>query len=56
MNSVSIRLGGVVKAARLDKQLTQKELAGRLSISPHYLMSIENKKKMRGGRRPTMSS
>ena len=48
MNSVSTRLGGVVKAARLDKQLTQKELAGRLSISPHYLMSIENKKKMPG--------
>ena len=48
MNSVEIRLGSVVRAARVEKQLTQKELAGRLSISPHYLMSIENKKKMPG--------
>ena len=36
-------LGGAVKSARLEKRLTQKKLAGRLSITPHYLMSIENK-------------
>ena len=48
MNSVSIRLGGVVKAARIEKQLTQVELAERLSISPYYIMSIENKKRMPG--------
>ena len=35
-----------MKAARLDRQLTQKELAERLSISPHYLISIENKKQI----------
>jgi len=33
-----------MKAARLEKQLTQKQLAERLSITSHYLMSIENKK------------
>lgn len=46
MHSVSEKLGGVVKVARLEKHLTQKQLANRLSISPHYLMSIENKKKI----------
>ena len=46
MNSVLIELGGVMKTARLEKHLTQKQLAERLSISSHYLMSIENKKQM----------
>jgi len=35
-----------MKAARLDKNLTQRQLAERLSITPHYLMSIENKKQI----------
>lgn len=39
-------LGNIVKTTRLDKHLTQKQLAKRLSITPHYLMSIENKGKI----------
>ncbi|MCL2152595.1 MAG: helix-turn-helix domain-containing protein [Oscillospiraceae bacterium] len=39
-------LGGVVKSARLERRLTQKELAERLSITSHYLMSIENKQQI----------
>jgi transcriptional regulator with XRE-family HTH domain len=43
---VSDKLGSVIKAARLEKHLTQRQLAERLSITSHYLMSIENKKKI----------
>jgi transcriptional regulator with XRE-family HTH domain len=39
-------LGGVVKAARLESHLTQRELSERLKITPHYLMSIENKQRL----------
>ncbi|MDR1209898.1 MAG: helix-turn-helix domain-containing protein [Clostridiales bacterium] len=39
-------LGGVIKSARLERHLTQKESAERLSIMPHYLLSIENKRKL----------
>ena len=46
MHKVSDKLGKVIKAARLEKHLTQKQLAGRLSITSHYLMSIENKKQI----------
>jgi len=46
MYSVSEKLGSVIKTARLDKHLTQKQLAERLSISSHYLMCIENRKKI----------
>jgi len=46
MHSVSEKLGSVMKTARLEKHLTQKELAARLAISPYYLMSIENKKQI----------
>ena len=35
-----------MKAARLEKHLTQRQLAERLSITSHYLMSIENKKQI----------
>ena len=45
MHSVSDKLGSVIKSARLERQLTQKQLADRLSISSHHLKSIENKKK-----------
>jgi transcriptional regulator with XRE-family HTH domain len=45
MQGVSDRLGSVVKSARLEKRFTQKELAKRLSITPRYLMSIENRQK-----------
>jgi len=38
------KLGSIIKSARTEKQLTQKSLAERLSITPHYLMSIENGK------------
>ena len=37
------KLGGAIKIARNERHLTQKQLAERLSITPHYLMSIENK-------------
>ena len=43
MHQVSDKLGNVIKTARLEKHLTQKQLAQRLSITSHYLMSIENK-------------
>jgi len=46
MHSVSEKLGSVIKTARLDKHMTQRQLASRLSISPCYLKSIENKKKI----------
>ena len=48
MNSISKKLGGVVKAARKGKHLTQKQLAERLSITPQYLMSIENRNQIPG--------
>ena len=48
MHSVSEKLGSVVKSARLEKHLTQKKLAERLSISTYYLMSIENKHQVPG--------
>jgi len=37
------KLGNAVKTARIEKNLTQQQLAARLSISPHYLMAIENR-------------
>ncbi|GHV14649.1 hypothetical protein FACS1894219_10890 [Clostridia bacterium] len=46
MQQVSDKLGSVIKAARLGKTMTQRQLAERLSITPHYLMSIENKKQI----------
>ena len=46
MHKVSDKLGHVIRSARLEKHLTQKQLAKRLSITPHYLMSIENKKQI----------
>lgn len=48
MNSVSSVLGSVMKTARTEKHLTQRQLAERLSITRQYLMSIENKKKLPG--------
>ena len=46
MRSVVEKLGSAVKSARLEKHMTQKELAERLFITPHYLMSIENKQQI----------
>jgi len=46
LHSVSDKLGSVIKSARLEKRLTQKQLAERLNITAHYLMSIENKKQI----------
>ena len=46
MQNISDNLGIVVKTARLEKCMTQKQLAARLSISPYYLRSIENKKRI----------
>ena len=48
MNSASEKLGRVVKAARKERNLTQKQLAERLSITPQYLMSIENRNRIPG--------
>ena len=48
IHSVSEKLGSVVKAARKKRNLTQKQLAERLSITPQYLMSIENRKQIPG--------
>ena len=49
MNKISDKLGSVIKSARMDKHLTQKQVAKRLSITPHYLMSIENKQQIPSG-------
>jgi transcriptional regulator with XRE-family HTH domain len=46
LHKVSDKLGNVIKLARLEKHLTQKQLAKRLSITSHYLMSIENKQQI----------
>jgi len=35
-------LGDIIKSARNEKHLTQKELSKRLNISLRYLKSIEN--------------
>ena len=42
-------LGSIVKSARLEEHLTQKQLAERLAITPHYLMSIENHQQIPSG-------
>jgi len=39
------KLGGVIKEARVANRLTQKQLAARLDISTHYLLSIEKNRK-----------
>jgi transcriptional regulator with XRE-family HTH domain len=41
-------LGGVVKSARQEKQLTQCRLSEQLGITPRYLKAIEN-----SGRKPS---
>jgi len=46
VQQVSDKLGSTIKAARNERHLTQKQLAERLSITPHYLMSIENKQQI----------
>ena len=46
MQQVSDKLGSAIKAARNERHLTQKQLAERLFITPHYLMSIENKQQI----------
>jgi len=46
LHKVSDKLGKVIKAARLEKHLTQKQLAQSLAISPYYLMSIENRRQI----------
>lgn len=38
-------LGGIIKDARLKKELTREQLAKRLNISHRYLISIENEKR-----------
>ena len=40
------KLGSLIKSTRISKHLTQKQLAERLSISPRYLMSLENGKQL----------
>jgi len=44
MHNISDALGGVIKNARLNAELTREQLAEKLNISPRYLMSIENEK------------
>ena len=46
MNSAFEKLGGIVKAARQKKNLTQRQLAERLSITRQHLISIENKQQI----------
>ncbi|GHU54118.1 hypothetical protein FACS1894132_08250 [Clostridia bacterium] len=42
MQQVSDKLGIVIKAARLGKNMTQRQLAERLGITVRYLKAIEN--------------
>jgi len=46
VQQVSDKLGSAIKAVRNERHLTQKQLAERLFITPHYLMSIENKQQI----------
>ncbi len=39
------KLGGVLKTARIEKELTREQLAEIINITPRYLMSIENENK-----------
>jgi transcriptional regulator with XRE-family HTH domain len=39
------KLGRILKDARLAKELTREQLAEIISITPRYLMSIENENK-----------
>ena len=48
MKSGESALGSIIKRARLDKQMTQNQLATMMGITPRHLMSIEN-----GGRNPS---
>ena len=41
-------LGGIIKAARMEKKLTREQLAERVDIGPRHLMGIENKNKTPG--------
>jgi transcriptional regulator with XRE-family HTH domain len=43
---ISDKLGSMIKSTRINKHLTQKQLAERLFISPRYLMSLENNKQI----------
>jgi transcriptional regulator with XRE-family HTH domain len=38
-------LGAVIKNARLNKQLTQEQLAEKVGIGPRHIMAIENEGK-----------
>lgn len=44
-NKYCDHLGSVVKSARLQKQLTRKQLAEKLKISQRHLTAIENEQK-----------
>ena len=39
------KLGSIIKATRLNQKLTREQLSEKISISPRYLLSIENEKK-----------
>ncbi len=39
------RLGSILKAARIAKELTREQLSEMIHITPRYLMSIENENK-----------
>lgn len=38
-------LGAILKNARINNNLTREQLAEKISITPRYLMSIENENK-----------
>lgn len=42
INNENDKLGIIVKSARLKNNLTRKQFAKRLNISPRYLIAIEN--------------
>jgi transcriptional regulator with XRE-family HTH domain len=46
LKNIIEHLGSVIKTARIEKHMTQKQLAERLAVTPHYLMSIENKRQI----------
>ena len=45
MQEMTDKLGASIKIARLEKHLTQRQLADRLLISSRYLREIENSRR-----------
>jgi transcriptional regulator with XRE-family HTH domain len=45
VHNIAKGLGAVIKSARLNKQFTQEQLAGKIGIGTRHIMAIENEGK-----------